>query len=150
MDKMDKMTIDKLMPGSYSSYLNKGKFDINSISKDKHINDDPDINFNSDDLLKTIKKRREKTRAHMVICYNLCCEKIKEADESGLTDLIFNLPNMIIMSNIYCKNIDLIRYISKKLEKQNLNTYIVSDTKLFITWKFIELNKETLLKNEEI
>lgn len=147
---MDKMTIDKLMPGSYSSYLNKGKFDINSISKDKHINDDPDINFNSDDLLKTIKKRREKTRAHMVICYNLCCEKIKEADESGLTDLIFNLPNMIIMSNIYCKNIDLIRYISKKLEKQNLNTYIVSDTKLFITWKFIELNKEILLKNQEI
>jgi hypothetical protein len=147
MDKMEKLTIDKLMPGNYSSYLQKGKFDINSISKDKYINDDPDINFNSEDLLKTIKKRREKTRAHLVISYNLCCEKIKEADEAGMTDLIFNLPNMIIMSNIYCKNIDIIRYISEKLKKQNLNTYIVSDTKLFITWKFIELNKEILLKN---
>jgi hypothetical protein len=138
---MNKLTIDTLMPGGSSGYLQKGKIDVNSISKDKFINDDPDINFNSDELLKTIQRRREKIRAKLVSSFNLCCEKIKEADAMGLTDLIFEVPNMISMSNIYCKNIDVIRYISDKLRKQHLNTHILNDTKLFITWKFIELNK---------
>ena len=139
---MSKFTIDTLMPSSNQSYLNKGKIDINSISKDKFINDDPDINFDSGILLKSIQKKREKIRAKLVTCYNLCCEKIKESDNMGLTDLVFELPNMISMSNIYCKDIDVIRYISNKLREEKLNTYIVDDKKLFITWKFIELNNE--------
>jgi hypothetical protein len=139
---MSKFTIDTLMPSSSQSYLHKGKIDINSISKDKFINDDPDINFDSGVLLKSIQKKREKIRAKLVTCYNLCCEKIKEADNIGLTDLVFELPNMISMSNIYCKDIDVIRYISDKLKDEKLNTYIIDDKKLFITWKFIELNNE--------
>ena len=142
MDKINKFTIDTLMPSSNSNYLQRGKIDVNSISKDKFINDDPDINFNSDDLLKTIHKRREKTRAALVSSYNLCCEKIKEADGLGLTDLVFEVPNMISMSNIYCKDIDVLRYIGDKLKKQKLNTYIINEKKIFITWKFIELNKQ--------
>ncbi len=147
MNKTNKITIDTLMPGSNSGYLHKGKFDINSISKDKFINDDPDINFDSGVLLKSIQKKREKIRAKLVTSYNLCCDKIREADNTGLTDLIFELPNMISMSNIYCKDIDVIRYISNKLQDEKLNTYIIDDTKLFITWKFIELNKEFSSKN---
>ena len=141
---MNKITINTLMPSSNQSYLHKGKIDINSISKDKFINDDPDINFDSGVLLKSIQKKREKIRSKLVSSYNLCCEKIKEADNIGLTDLIFELPNMISMSNIYCKDIDVIRYISNKLREEKLNTLIINNTKIFITWKFIELNKETL------
>jgi hypothetical protein len=147
---MEKMTIDNLMPGGNRKYLNKGHFDVNSISKDKYINDDPDINFNSDDLLETIQKRRENTRRLLVTSFNLCCDKIKEADSMGLTDLIFELPSMITMSNVYSKTIDIIRYISDKLKKQKLNTCIIDEKKLFITWKFIELNKEISSKNLRI
>ena len=148
---MSKMTIDMLMPSSSNTYLQKGKIDINSISKDKFINDEPDINFDSGVLLKSIQKKREKIRAIFVTSYNLCCEKIKEADALHLTDLIFELPNMVSMSNIYCKDIDIIRYISEKLKKEKLNTYIIDNKKIFITWKFIELNKELnkeLFKNK--
>ena len=138
------------MPSSTHSYLNNGKIDINSISKDKFINDDPDITFDSGVLLKSIKKKREKIRSKLVSCYNLCCEKIQEADNIGLTDLIFEIPNMISMSNIYSKDIDILRYISDKLRKEGLNTYIIDDRKIFITWKFIELNKEFSSKNPKI
>lgn len=138
------------MPSSTHSYLNNGKFDINSISKDKFINDDPDITFDSTVLLKSIKKKREKIRSNLVSCYNLCCEKIQEIDNMGLTDLIFEIPNMILMSNIYSKDIDILRYISDKLRKEGLNTYIIDERKIFITWKFIESNKEFSLKNPKI
>lgn len=147
---MSKITIDSLMPSSTHSYLNNGKIDINSISKDKFINDDPDITFDSGVLIKSIKKKREKIRSKLVSCYNLCCEKIQDADNIGLTDLIFEIPNMISMSNIYSKDIDILRYISDKLKNEGLNTYIIDEKRIFITWKFIELNKEFSSKNPKI
>ena len=147
---MSKITIDTLMPSSSQSYLNKGKIDINSISKDKFINDEPDITFDSGILLKSIKKKREKIRSKLVSCYNLCCEKIQDADNTGLTDLIFEIPNIISMSNIYTKDIDILRYISDKLKIEGLNTYIIDEKKIFITWKFIELNKEFSSRNPRI
>lgn len=78
----------------------------------------------------------------MVRSYNLCCEKIKEANDIGLTDLIFELPEVALLTYTECKDIDIIEYISKNLQKQQLNTYIINSKKLFITWKFLELNKE--------
>jgi hypothetical protein len=147
---MNKITIDTLMPCSNNSYLNKGKIDINCISKDKFINDDPDITFDSNVLLKSIKKKREKIIKTCINCYNLCSEQIKDYDKLGLTDLIFQIPNSISMTNTYCKDIEIIRYISNKLKKEGLDTYIIDDKKLFITWKFIELNMESSLKNLKI
>lgn len=135
------MTIDKLMPSNNVSYTN-GKMDIESIAKDKFINDTPEQNFNSDVLLKNIKKKRQKLRNTLVNTYNLCCEKIKEADSIGLTDLIFELPELMFLSFNECRDIDIINYISINLRKQKLNTYVVNSKKLFITWKFLELNKE--------
>ena len=148
---MSSITIDNLMPTKAGNYLkNKGKIDINCISKDKFINNEPDIEFNSDVLLKSILQRRQKTRNMMVTSFNLCCDKIQEADLIGLTDLIFELPSTIIMNNIYSKDVEIIRYISSKLQKQGLNTYIIDDKRIFITWKFIELNKEIASGNREI
>lgn len=138
---MTNITIDKLMPANNVSYTN-GKMDIESIAKDKFINDTPEQNFNSDVLLKNIKKKRQKLRNTLVNTYNLCCDKIKEADSIGLTDLIFELPEIMFLSFSECRDIDIINYISNNLRKQKLNTYIINNKKLFITWKFLELNKE--------
>ena len=87
-------------------------------------------------------KRRLKVRAKLVEMYNLCCEKIKEADDMGLTDIIFELPTSMFLINTDCVDIEIIKYIDNNLRKQKLNTYVVNSKKLFITWKFLELNKE--------
>ena len=75
--------------------------------------------------------------------YNQCCYKIKEADNIGLTDIMFELPD-IILENSSFKHKDAIEYISKNLREQNIDTLILKENKLFITWKYIELNKEKL------
>ena len=53
---MNNITIDKLMPTQRQTvdYLTKGKLSVNSISKDKNINSDPELDFNSTILLKNI------------------------------------------------------------------------------------------------
>jgi hypothetical protein len=137
------LTIDNLIPPSNNSInYSSGKLNIDCISRDKFINDVPSKDFNSDDLLKNIKKKRMNIRNTYVNCYNLCCEKIKEADNLGLTDIIFELPISMFISNPDCKDREIINYIDNNLKKQRLNTYIIDNRKIFITWKFIELNKE--------
>jgi hypothetical protein len=139
------ITIDKLIPTNSSeshSYI-KGALNLNSISKDKFINDDPNINFNSNILLENIKKRRINIRTILINAYNLCYEKILDADKSGLTDIIFIIPYKIQLNSNLCKPIQILTYISEALEKESINTYIIDSTHLFITWKFLELNKES-------
>lgn len=141
-NERNNLTIDSLMPTNNHVNYSSGKLDISCISRDKFINDVPEKNFNSDILLKNIKKKRQDIRNMYVNCYNLCCEQIKEADSIGLTDIIFELPTAMFIGNNDCKDIDIIKYINENLMKQKLNTYILNTRKLFITWKFIELNKE--------
>jgi hypothetical protein len=143
------ITIDKLIPSNSNESQNyiKGKINLNSISKDKFINDDPDINFNSNILLDNIKKRRMNVRTILINAYNLCYEKILEADKSGLTDMIFLIPYKMQLNSNICTPIHILTYISNALQKELINTYIIDQTHLFITWKFLELNKE--LKNKQ-
>jgi len=138
------ITIDKLIPSNSNESQNyiKGKINLNSISKDKFINDDPDINFNSNILLDNIKKRRIHVRTILINAYNLCYEKILEADKSGLTDMIFLIPYKMQLNSNICTPIHILTYISNALQKELINTYIIDQTHLFITWKFLELNKE--------
>jgi len=136
------LTIDSLMPTSNHVNYSNGKLDISCISKNKFINDIPEKNFNSDILLKNINKKKQNIKNTCVNCYNLCCEQIKEADNLGLTDLIFELPTSMFIGNNDCSDIEIIEYINDNLIKQKLNTYILNSHKLFITWKFIELNKQ--------
>ena len=136
------LTIDNLMPAKNNANYSNGKLDISCISRDKFINDVPEKDFNSDILLKNIKKRRTNIRNTYVNSYNLCCEKIKEADDIGLTDIIFELPTAMFITNTDCSDVNIIKYIDINLRKERLNTYIINNRKIFVTWKFIELNKE--------
>lgn len=147
---MNNLTIDKLMPSKNLDYLPRGNLTINSISKDKNINSDPELNFNSTVLLRNIQQKRLKVRAKMVDMYNLCCDKILEAENSNLTDLIFKLPESTFIDFNGCKDIDIINYIAKKLKQNKLDVLIMKSDTIFVTWKFIELNFEQLnfsLKN---
>ena len=137
-----KMNIETLMPSRNRNYNNTKKLDVYTISSGKQINIDPSRNFDSTELLANIYDRRKKIRNWFVDMYNLCCSKIKDADESGLTDLLFELPELLIDSSIY-KEKECIEYISKNLREQNIDTLLLNNnTQLFITWKYIELNKE--------
>lgn len=134
------MNIENLMPSYNKNYNTRKTLDVYTISHGSKINVEPQRDFDSNDLLNSIINKRQKMRNWLVDMYNQCCYKIKEANESGLTDIIFELPD-IILENSSFKHKDCIEYISKNLREQYIDTLIMNDNKLFITWKYIELNK---------
>jgi len=136
-----KMNIESLMPSKYPNEYSNGRLDVNSIAPPKLLNGEPQKNFNSNELLKNIYEKRKKMRDWLVNTYNLCCGKIKDADDVGLTDIIFELPD-IIMENSQYRHSDAIDYIIKNLRQEQIDVLKINNKKIFISWKYLELNKE--------
>lgn len=134
------MNIENLMPSNNNNYnRNKGILTVDMISNGSKINVEPDRDFDSTKLLNSINDRRKKKRNWLVDMYNQCCVKIKDADDAGLTDIIFTLPEIIVENSSY-KHIEAIEYVSKNLRDQKIDTYIIDNRNLFVTWKYLELN----------
>lgn len=134
------MNIENLMPSNNNNYnRNKGILTVDMISNGSKINVEPDRDFDSVKLLNSINDRRKKKRNWLVDMYNQCCAKIKDADDAGLTDIIFTLPEIIVENSSY-KHIEAIEYVSKNLRDQKIDTYIIDNRSLFVTWKYLELN----------
>lgn len=141
-----KMNIESLMPSKYPNEYTNGKLDVNTISSKKLVDGEPEKNFNSNDLLKNIYEKRKKLRDWLVNMYNLCSKKIKDADDVGLTDIVFELPDLI-MENSQYKHLDAINYIMKNLREEQIDVLKINNKKLFISWKYLELNKEKTSKS---
>jgi len=134
------MNIENLMPSNNNNYnRNKGILTVDMISNGSKINVEPDRDFDSAKLLNSINDRRKKKRNWLVDMYNQCCAKIKDADDTGLTDIIFTLPEIIVENSSY-KHIEAIEYVSINLREQKIDTYIIDNRSLFVTWKYLELN----------
>ena len=57
---------------------------------------------------------------------------------------------MVIKKEIlYPVFLECLKFISIKLRQENFDTIIISSTKMFITWKYIELKLEPNLEQEK-
>jgi hypothetical protein len=88
--------------------------------------------------LATAQLKRKKLLQQYMAIYNLCCAKIKEANSFAITDIIFEVVNFIPECQEY-KPKKCLKFIKKRLNEQLIDTYIISDTKIFITWAKLEI-----------
>uniref|UniRef100_A0A6C0EBI7 Uncharacterized protein n=1 Tax=viral metagenome TaxID=1070528 RepID=A0A6C0EBI7_9ZZZZ len=130
------LSIENLFPSCGARKYGNGRIDTDLFNG--KTNDE--LNFDSDILLQKIINKRKKIRELHVKYFNICCKKIESADSVGMTDIIFKLPKMIEEINDFDFK-DCIEYISKNLKRQKLDTYIINKRTLFVSWKYIELNK---------
>jgi hypothetical protein len=135
---MDKLSIDNLFS---TKSLSKNKLDVNSL-----INNKPEIkinksrHFTSNELIQTRNERRKKVLEYYIKYYDSCFEKIELLDKQGKTDLIFEVPVRIPDCPNYIA-MNCIDYVEKKLREQYMDTSILNDNSIFVTWKYIEINK---------
>jgi hypothetical protein len=116
---------------------NNNKLDIYSIQPNKEKNDLPLV----DELINSIKIRKKKLQNSYQELYKKCIEKIKLFDKNNKNDIIFSVPLYIDDCPFY-NSIDCIKFINDELKKFFMDTYIINETSIFITWIYIEQNKE--------
>ena len=139
---MDKININILVPNDHvrdESYSN-GTIDVNTLANMKNSNDNA-IHFNIDSLIKIRKEKREKLLVTYIKYYNRCVDKIKMLNNRNITDIFFEVPTNVPDCYGY-KSIDCVEFISNKLKIFFMDTYKINNYTLFITWKYIEANKE--------
>ena len=139
---MDKININILVPNDHvrdESYSN-GTIDVNTLANMKNSNDNA-IHFNIDSLIKIRKEKREKLLETYIKYYNRCVDKIKMLNNRNITDIFFEVPTNVPDCYGY-KYIDCVEFISNKLKIFFMDTYKINNYTLFITWKYIEANKE--------
>lgn len=144
---MDKINVNILAPDSHNVQENyHGILDVNTLASIKS-NTDINSNFNIDSLIKIRKEKREKLLETYIKFYNRCIEKIKLLNNRNITDIFYEVPTNVPDCYGY-KPIDCIEFISNKLKIFYMDTYKINNNTLFITWKYVEANKENELKNK--
>ncbi len=92
--------------------------------------------FDSRVLLNTIYERKKKLNECYTAIFKKCCEQIKAADKLLLTHIEYVIPVWSEYHNYSCK--DCIEFIKNKLTEQKLNVFVMSKTKLCISWDDLE------------
>lgn len=144
-----KLSVDKLFPSEENKSGARGnKLDINTIFVNTPLNNEPKITFTSNVLLERIKKRRKKKLNYYKQMLKYCHERIESADENQGTDIIFTIIDHIPEFKDFNPR-ECLEYISIKLREEDFDTTILTDTTMFITWKYLELKIETHKQEKE-
>ncbi len=129
--------IENLFSSNESKPHTNGKLDINTLFK----NNSENINFvfDSDILLNGARKRKVKLEDTHIDIFKGCCRTITEANDSGVTDIFYEVPLNIIECIDYDSK-TCMKYVKEKLNEHNISSLIIknSKTKMFITWKDLE------------
>ena len=126
---------------------NNGPLDVNSLIKTSNMDFEKIDNFDANYIISKKKHRRERVLIAYKQIYMSCIEKIKLLSDCGKTDMIFEIPDRyddtIDYIPSYC-----VSYIENKLKENFMDVTRLDKKVLFVTWKYIELNKELQSKND--
>lgn len=123
-----------------STFFPKSDSNLSTLST-KSIcvtNDQIKDNLNIENMIAIRKERKRRIKKQYKTIYKLCKEKIWSANLIGHDFVIYEVPSVIYGVNEY-EPTDCITYINKHIKDDlNMDTKILSHTKIFISWVDIE------------
>lgn len=149
---MDNINIKNIFDDNYnltkSIIDNTKKYTIQNLNVDDLT---PSLNsyvrLTDDFLINKIKYNeileRKKVQELYEVKYNECLMKINSAIDINMTDIFFQVTDMYFGCKLY-NSYECLTIIQEKLRKKNFDTLIISNNKIFISWKnsnFLEKSK---------
>ena len=136
---MNNISIETLFPSSKHKIKN-GQLDVNTLfPEDSRLNDD--TYFNVDELANERKDKENKLRKVYKTLLRQCITKAKTANSGDYTDIIFDVPKTVYLCPHYNSHKCLL-YIEKKMRKLYIDTLIITERHIFISWLNVDRNKE--------
>ncbi len=136
---MDKININLLTSKNNSNNECKvGELSINTMTskktKESYI-------IQIDNLLTERKNRRKRLLTEYDKLFETCFQRILTADKMNITEICFDIPTHILGCNEYIVS-ECMQFLENKLRSLDIDTLRITNNSLFISWLFIELNKE--------
>lgn len=140
--------IENLFSSHNSKPHTKGKLDINTLFKNA-VGDNTHVIVDSDILLNGVRKRKLKLEDINEDIFMGCWRTITEANDSGITDIYYDVPENIVECIDYNPK-KCMTGIKDKLSEQCIQSIIIkgSKTKMFITWEDLEKRRLEKAKKE--
>jgi len=149
---MNKICVASFLEDKEKINFRKGRLCVDSLlynTTDVHIND-----INTDILLKPEQEKRNIIRNWIIKCFNECINNIYDMNSKFNKYIIYTLPKFNVIGDYYYifddleYDIDLnstivdyaMNYINKLLLQKHFDTLRIGHRKLFISWKYLELN----------
>ena len=143
---MDKISINNLFPASHDFQ----PLDVNNLYNTNEQKVKNKINFNIDKLVKLREERKKKILVQYEKVFNMCLSKINLANNLNKTEIVYDVPEAIYGHFDYVIG-DCIEYVHEKLKNMDLDTIILNEKSLYISWLYLEENRNKIKnKNENI
>ena len=143
---MNKINIDNL-------FNNTGKeeqyrpLDVYSLYNPQKNLEEKEINFSVERLINHRKEKKNRVIDEYKKIFRMCLKKVDVANKLNTYDIVYEIPIAIYRCNEY-RPTDCLNFIEERLKKLFLDTYVISDYSVFISWKNIEKNKGEIEKNK--
>lgn len=99
------------------------------------------VDFSVENLINEDLEKKEKAINEYKKIFNLVLKKIKENNKIGIKDIIYEVPVTIFLVPEY-DSYKCLQFIEVRLRKYQLNTLIISDNKIFISWYAVKPTKK--------
>ena len=134
---MDKININNLFVGANAG--KSGEINIKNIFDTNDNYSSSSVKVNIDKMISMKEEKKRKAREQYSKIYGICTNKINDAISVGNSELIFDIPYKVPFVIEY-SNVECMEYINEKLKDIDMDTILVSDVSIFISWRFIEEN----------
>ena len=141
---MDKININNLFPNQNNDFK---PLDVYSLYGSKDAKLTNQVTFSIDNLLNKNKLKRLKVYKEYHKIYRMCLTKVSIAINMDLLNICYQIPENAIGYNNYDKN-DCLNYLQEKLKLMYMDTFVISDNTLFVSWEHVEDNKKNIRENE--
>jgi GTP cyclohydrolase I len=123
---MDKINIDNL----FGTKTKDRKMDVTTLFEENKKDEKFDVNKLKD------KRRYDKERAESEYkkILKIIQKKINDTNKYGAMYLVYEIPEIVFGCSEYKKNICM-QYLEKKLKRDNFEIIIMSDIKIYVSWK---------------
>lgn len=138
---MDRISINNLFPTNDFQPL-----DVNNLYNTQGNKAKNKLNFNIDRLIKLREERKQKIFIQYDKIFNMCLNRITLANNLNKTEIVYEVPEAIYGHFDY--NIhDCIQYLENKLKDMDLDTLILNNRTIYVSWLNLEENRKKLSKN---
>ena len=114
--------------------------DVHTLFHSGYVKTDAKPRFSVDSLINEREEKKKKVIYQYKRIFHMCLKKIQLANRMNKYEILYEVPEAIFMYPEY-NSYDCLKYIDDRVKKLFMDTCILSNKTIFITWYDIKENK---------